>query len=152
MSWDATKLPLEEAVQKGEVHVIIASSTGPLATAVGVPVTTPTPVFAVGNSTSSTGPLAMAVAPGALFRLLRVEMGVDDAPSDSEAFTVNVDAGDGDDYDNLLYTEDLSVAGTVDLAVPFGKGYEYEADDEIDVEYANTGNDNITARVVYELI
>lgn len=152
MSWDATKLPLEEAVQKGEVHVIIASSTGAITTAVGVPVTTPDPVYATGTSTSSTGPIAMAVAPAALFRLLKIEIAYSSAPSSSESLTVINDAGDGPLYDVTIVSDDPSVSSATSYIETFGKGFEYEADDVIDIAYANTDNNDVNVRLSYELI
>ena len=110
------------------------------------------PLFTTGTSTSSTDAIAVACAPAAIFRLLRIEVGVGAAPTTSESLTANLDAGDGATYDSLLYSENLSVKGTTDLIVPFGDGYEYEADDEVDVAYANTDNNDVTVRVVYELI
>jgi len=96
--------------------------------------------------------LAEALAPNAPFRLIRIELNVDDTPTDSEDLTVTLDAGDGSAYDTVLYTRDLSVGSVTDLVIPFGEGYEFESDDEIDLAYDNTGRDTISGRYVYELI
>jgi hypothetical protein len=96
--------------------------------------------------------VAEALAPGVPFRLLRIEAHWSAAPSDAEAFTVTLDAGDGDTYDTLLDSVDPSVGSQTDLVFIYGEGYEYEADDEIDIAYTNTGVDTISGRYVYELV
>ena len=103
------------------------------------------------NFTSATA-LAEALAPGLRFRLLRIEAHWSAAPSDSEAFTVTCDAGDGAGYDILLDSVDPSVGSQTDLVFIYGKGYEFESDDAIDIAYTNTGTDTISGRYVYELI
>lgn len=96
--------------------------------------------------------IAKTLAPGLKFRLLRVELHLSAAPTTSEDFTITLDAGDGSAYDVVLYTRDLSVGSVTDLVVPFGDGYEFEADDEIDVAYTNTDTKTYGLRLVYELI
>jgi len=97
------------------------------------------------------GAIAETLAPGAKFRLLRIEAKWDAAPSDSENFTVDLDAGDGATYDAEIDSVDPSVGSQTGLVFVYGVGYEYEADDEIDIAYANTGTDTISGRIVYEL-
>jgi hypothetical protein len=97
------------------------------------------------------GAIAEALAPKQKFRLLRIEAHWDDAPSDSESFTVTLDAGDGDTYDALIDTVNPSVGSQTTLIFIYGNGYEYEANDEIDIAYTNTGTDTISGRYVYEL-
>jgi len=102
----------------------------------------------------ATGAAAIAetLAPDALFRLQRIELHFNSAPTTSQDFTITLDAGDGDAYDVVLYKRDLSVGSVADLVVPFGEGYEFEADDEIDVAYTNTDGRTYGLRYVYELI
>lgn len=95
--------------------------------------------------------IAETLAPGVKFRLLRIEAHWGAAPSDSENFTVTLDAGDGSDYDVLIDSVDPSAGSQTDLVFIYGVGYEYEPDDEIDIAYANTGTDTISGRYVYEL-
>ncbi len=95
--------------------------------------------------------IAEALAPGVKFRLLRIEAHWDAAPSDSENFTVKLDAGNGAEYDTLIDSVDPSAGSQTDLVFVYGVGYEYEADDEIDIAYANTGTDTISGRYVYEV-
>ncbi len=97
------------------------------------------------------GAIAEALAPGVKFRLLRIEAHWDAAPSDSENFTVTLDAGNGSGYDVLQDSVDPSAGSQTDLVFVYGIGYEFERDDEIDIAYANTGTDTISGRYVYEL-
>lgn len=95
--------------------------------------------------------VAEALAPGVKFRLLRIEAHWDAAPSDSEDFTVTLDAGDGSDYDVLIDSVNPSVGSQTDLIFIYGTGYEFESDDVIDIAYTNTGTDTISGRYVYEI-
>ena len=95
--------------------------------------------------------IAEALAPGVKFRLLRVEAHRSAAPSDSENFTVKLDAGDGSGYDTLLDSVNPSVGSQTDLVFTYGDGYEFEANDEIDIAYTNTDVKTISGRYVYEL-
>lgn len=93
------------------------------------------------------------IQPGAAFRLLRVEIHLDSTPaSQAEDFTITLDAGDGDDYDVNLFTQDLYTTAVQDLVVIFGKGWEYESDDEIDIAWTNTPGETYGLRIVYEFV
>lgn len=96
--------------------------------------------------------IALVVTEGKRFKLLRAELHLDEAPSDSEDFTATLDAILGDIFDVVFYRRDLSVGSVVDLVVPFGDEYVYEADDVIKFAYANTGHDVYGLRVVTELL
>lgn len=104
------------------------------------------------DTATGSAAIANATAPAAKFRLLRVELHLSAAPTTSEDFTITLDAGDGANYDVNLYTLDLSAGSTTSLIVEFGKGYEYESDDEIDIAYTNTDTGTYGLRVVYELL
>lgn len=95
--------------------------------------------------------VAEALAPDKPFRLLRIEAHWDDAPDDSESFTVTLDSGIGSGYDVLIDSVDPSVGSQTDLVFVYGVGYEYAATDEIDIAYNNQGTDTISGRYVYEL-
>ena len=101
---------------------------------------------------TGSGAIATATAPGVRFRLLRVELHLSAAGTTAENFTVTRDAGDGPAYDTVLHKEDLSVGAITDLVIIFGKGYEFEADDEIDCAWANTEARVYGITVVYERI
>ena len=98
------------------------------------------------------GAISEALSPGVPFRLLRIEAHWSAAPSDSESFTVTLDAGDGSTYDVLLDSVDPSVGSQTDLVFTYGEGYEYAKDDEIDIAYTNTGTDTVAGQYVYELL
>lgn len=106
------------------------------------------PVF---NPATGAGAISLATAPGAIFRLLRVELHLDAAPT-QETFTITLDAGDGAAYDVLLFSENMATDTPADLIIPFGDGYEFEADDEIDLAWTNTDGRTYGVRVVYELL
>jgi len=101
---------------------------------------------------SSPAAIALTANPGVAFRLLRVELLLSAAPTTSESFTITLDAGDGTLHDVVLLTRDLSVGSVTSLCAIFGKGYEFEADDEIDIAYLNTDDGNYGCRIVVEKI
>ena len=104
---------------------------------------------------AATGSAAIAetLAPKLKFRLIRVELHLDSAPaSTAENFTVTLDAERGAAYDVLLFSQDLYTDAVQDLVVEFGKGYEFEANDEIDIAWTNTPTETYGMRIVYELI
>jgi len=95
--------------------------------------------------------IAETLAPDRLFRLLRIEVHWSAAPTTSEDFTVKLDAGDGSAYDVLIDSVNPSAGSQTDLIFTYGEGYEYEADDEIDIAYPNTDTKTISGKIVYEL-
>lgn len=104
------------------------------------------------SNESASGALSLATDPGAIYRLLRVELSIPLAVTASETFTVNVDAGDSTCYDTILYSRDLNAGSVLDLVIPFGKGYEFEADDGIDLAWTNVAESPYGVRVVYEFL
>ena len=106
------------------------------------------PLFSVATGSTT---IAKTLAPAVKFRLLRVEMHLGGAPT-QETFTIKLDAGDGAAYDVVLYSRDMSVGAPEDLVIPFGEGYEFEADDEIDLAWANTDGETYGVRIAYELV
>ena len=119
-------------------------------TPAGVAIPSHQPVFNV--ATATTGAIALATNPSGIFRLLSATLTLSAAPTSSESLTITLDAGDGATYDTLLFTQDLLVGSIADLIVPFGEGYEFEADDDIDVAYTNDENNTYGVRVVYQLL
>ena len=92
------------------------------------------------------------IAPGAAFRLLRVEVHLNAAPTTSEILVIALDAGDGAAYDTVLAKQDLSAGSLTDYVAVFGPGYEYESDDVITAAWTNTDTKTYGLRFVYELI
>lgn len=108
--------------------------------------------FPLASIATGAAAIAKTLAPAEKFRLLRIELHLSAAPTTSENFTITLDAGDGSAYDVVLYKRDLSVGSVTDLVIPFGEGYEFESDDELDIAYANTDTGTYGLRIVYELI
>ena len=98
------------------------------------------------------GPVAIRYTSNMRFQLKRVELKVDDTPTDSEDLTIVCRNTLEPEYDVTLYTRDLSVGGVTDLVIHYGDGYEYEKNDQIDIDYANTGVDVIAVRLVTEIL
>ena len=97
--------------------------------------------------TATTAAMATTLAPRVLFRLISVVLKVNTARTTSESFTVTKDAAVGAVYDQLLATQNTASPAITDLYLPFGKGYEFEALDEIDCAWPNT--ENRTYGVIY---
>ena len=110
----------------------------------------PKKLFQVATATSAA--IANTLAPGAAFRLLEVRLKINTAGTTSEAFTITMDAGDGAAYDALLLTQNTKVPAITDLVVPFGDGYEFEVDDELDAAWPNTENRTYGLTWVYEYV
>ena len=104
------------------------------------------------HTATGSAAIAEAVTSIAPFRLLRIEVKFSSAPSTSQNFTVTLDAGDDSEYDALIDSVDPSVGSQTTLIFKYGKGYEYEADDEIDIAWTNTDTRTYGLRVIYELI
>ena len=96
--------------------------------------------------------IAKAVNPAAKFRLLAITLHLSAAPTTSQNFVATLDAGDGTAYDTVLITRDLTVGSVTDQVWVFGKGYEFESDDHIDITWTNTDTKTYGLRVIYELI
>jgi hypothetical protein len=101
---------------------------------------------------TNNGVIALAVLPAMMFKLIQVRCHFFAAPASVGAFTVTLNAGDGAAYDTLLYSRDPSVGSLTDLVVEFGEGHIYEADDEIDVAYANPDGRTYGVALVWEAI
>ncbi len=108
------------------------------------------PTFSV--LTASTAAVSFATNPSGVYRLLRVEAKMDAAATATENFTITIDAGDGGAYDSLLYSVAASTLSAPNVAQAFGIGYEYEADDDVDVAFTNSEANTVSVRVVYELL
>lgn len=79
--------------------------------------------------------IATALSPKTPFRLLSVALHLN-AAATQETFTLTCDAGRGTAYDTKLYSK--AMAGVQDVVVPFGEGYEFMENDEIDGAWTNT--------------
>lgn len=86
------------------------------------------------------------------YRLVRLELHLDSAPTTSENFTITTKRREHTIYDTVLYKRDLSVGSVTDLVILFGEKYEYDRHDEIVLAYTNTDGNNFGARIVTELL
>lgn len=102
----------------------------------------------------ATGAVAIAstLAPTQPWRLLFIHLHFGAANTTSEDFTATMDANEGTAYDEVIYTRDLSVGSVVDLWAVFGKGYEFEKGDELDIAYTNTDTGTYGLVVGYETL
>lgn len=104
---------------------------------------------------SYTGNAAIAaleapLTPKCKFRLLKVEIHLNGDPAEADNFVVNLDAGDDANYDTNLLTQDMN--GSTSLVKTFGKGFEFEADDVIDIVYDNATTKTYGLRYAYEIL
>jgi len=100
---------------------------------------------------TGTGAIAKTLAPGAAFRLLGVRCHFASAQT-QDTFTITNDNGSvAAVYDDLLYSVAGST-GVTDVIQTFGVGFEFYADDEIDVAYTGTDGDVYGLTFIYELI
>ncbi len=104
------------------------------------------------ETTSTSGALALTIDPSYEFQLVAVTAHLESGITAAENLTVNLDAGDGSEYDTTLHTESFvsSVSNLTEIAVTFGDGYEFEKDDKIVVSCPNSLAKKIGLRVVYK--
>ena len=93
--------------------------------------------------TATSGDIATALAPKTPFRLESIHLKINTAGTTNESFTVTLDAGrTATIYDTLLYTVNTLTGSTTggaitSLFLPFGEGYDFMEDDEIDCGWNN---------------
>lgn len=104
--------------------------------------------------TATTAALATALAPKTPFRLERVDVKVNTAPTTgTQNFTVTVDAGRvATVYDTNLVTCDFVGSTITSYVVTFGKGYEFMEDDEIDCAWSNADNRTYGLTYVFRVL
>ena len=98
---------------------------------------------------TGTGAINHTVTPGYPFKIAKLELHLNAAPTTSQDFVVSIDAGDGSAYDIVLVKEDLSANSVADF-VWTGPDEEFEADDVILVTWTNTDGRTYGLRVIYE--
>lgn len=89
---------------------------------------------------------------GQKFRLLKMELHIDTAPTTSQDFTITLDSKRSSRYDNVIYKRDLSVGSVTDILYHFSDKDVYDAGDEIDIAYTNTDARTWGIRVAVELL
>ena len=99
------------------------------------------------------GAIDHTVTPGAIFKMVKVELHLSAAPTTSENFQIKVDAGDGAVYDVVLLKNDLSVGSITDLVwVPEDKMAMQKANDVIAITWTNTDTKTWGLRIGIELL
>ncbi len=96
--------------------------------------------------------VALTIAPKTPYRLLSMNVHSDGVLATGELFTITKDAGVGAVFDTVIFSQDLFIGSITSLHVVFGEGYEFPAEDELDVANANTGNDDIGVTVIYQTV
>jgi hypothetical protein len=102
----------------------------------------------------TTGDLAFTIAPKTPFRLLSMSVHADAILDTGEVLTITKDCGLGTDTlgDAVIFSDDLFIGSRTSLFVPFGEGWEFPAEDELDVFQTNGSNDDISVIVYYQTV
>ncbi len=98
---------------------------------------------------SGTGAITrdLTVPTDSVYRLISVAVNFDIAPTTSENLTITLDDAQGNDYDLLLYTLDVSAGATTDILWQPDEELMLVGGDAVDVAYA--GSDARTYGLVY---
>ena len=104
-------------------------------------------VFKVAFSGNGAITRSMTVPTDSVYRLISVSVNFDIAPTTSENLTITLDDANGNDYDLLLYTLDVSAGATTDILWQPDEELMLVGGDAIDVAYA--GSDARTYGLVY---
>ena len=100
----------------------------------------------------TSGDPAFTLAPKTPFRLLNFNCEINTAGTTDESLTITKDSGNADTFDVLLATQNTKTPAVTSLWLPFGKGYEFDAWDEIDVAWPNTESRTIGITMSYQTV
>lgn len=107
--------------------------------------------FYTGSAGISTG--NGKLAPKTPYRLLSISMHLDGQQTSASSFVVSLLSEQGTNFDPAILTDDMDVpAGKVSLYAPFGQGYEFGMDDELDLVYTNGGTKTYGLTYTYEVL
>lgn len=100
--------------------------------------------------TNATGAstLAATTALAAEFKLIQITIKFSAAPTTSENLTITLNANDGSAYDTILLSTDPSVTSATDIVFELDGYSDFEAGDEIKVDFANTDTVTYGVRIV----
>jgi hypothetical protein len=103
---------------------------------------------------TGTGPLAetFAVPVGDTYRVLSAMLNLNTAASDSENFTITLDAVDGANHDTLIYSLDPSASSVVDVVWQPDAPLYLIGGDSLDLAWANTGGRTWGLLVTMEVV
>jgi hypothetical protein len=96
--------------------------------------------------------LTGTLAPAEPFRLISMDVHTSAVLDMGEVLTVTKDAGKGEWHDTVIFSQDLFIGSITSLHVVFGEGYEFDADDRLDIAQANGSADDIGIDITYELL
>lgn len=92
------------------------------------------------------------VTPGAIFKIVKVELHLSAAPTTSENFKIAVDAGDGAVYDVVLLKQDLTIGSITDVVWTPDDLDLHKANDVIAITWVNTNTKTWGLRIGIELL
>ena len=96
--------------------------------------------------------LALTIAPKTPFRLLTLDAHASAVLDTGEVLTITKDAGLGTSFDGVILSDDLFIGSRTSEFYIFGEGYDFEAEDELDIAQANGSSDTIGAIVRYQTV
>ncbi len=99
-----------------------------------------------------TGDLTGTISPKTPYRLLSMSAHVDAVPDTGEDLTLTVDSNKNDHFDTLIFSDDLFVGSRTSVFVPFGEGYDFTADDDIDLFQTNGSDDDWGVTIIYQTV
>ena len=99
-----------------------------------------------------TGALAFTLAPKTPYKLLSMDVHASAVLDTGEALTITKDAGVSSFFDTVIFSQDLFIGSVTSLHVVFGEGYDFPAEDELDLAQANGSNDDIGITVIYQTV
>ena len=103
-------------------------------------------------ATAVNGAIALSFAPGAVFRLVRVTVHFNIAPTTSENLTVTLNNLAGAAYDTVLRSVNPSVGAITNVSFEFDDQQVFKNGDQIDVAYTNTDARTYGAEIVVEAV
>ena len=108
-------------------------------------------MFYTGSGNLASGEALLA--PKTPYRLLSISMHLDGQQTSASSFVVSLLSEQGTNFDPAILTDDMDVpAGKVSLYAPFGQGYEFGMDDELDLVYTNGGTKTYGLTYTYEVL
>ena len=104
------------------------------------------------RATAAGGAIALGLAPACVFRLVRVTVHFNIAPTTSQDLTVTLDALAGATYDTVLFRDNPSVGAITDISFEPDDQQMFQNGDQIVVAYTNTDNRTYGAEIVMEAV
>lgn len=102
----------------------------------------------------TTGAVSFTIAPKTPFMLRSLSVHAGAALATGELLTITKDCGIGTDTwgDAVIFSDDLFIGSRTSIFVPFGEGWDFPAEDELDVTQANGGNQDLSIIATYQTV